>query len=183
MFCKMTRSTFIALALVFGLSQSGGAYAQDTNEEDSLAQAHEQLKSVLDSTDNVFYKSGKQENGTQFYTVIWEFDKKSVKFIATLNKLGFYNGKDIYSISFWTYVVDGETSVPPAVIKAVATANDRLTLGNISCSQDFTKVYANITASLEGLTPGSMWLYAAYMASNVEGMKAIIEEATAGSGR
>lgn len=158
-------------------------FAQERDEAASLEKAHEQFRSLLDTTDNVFYKTNKGQDGSQFYTVVWEFDGKSVKFIATLRRLGFYGGEDIYGISLWTYVIDGDTAVPPAVIKAIATTNDRMTLGNISCSEDFTKVYANLTASLEGLTPGSFWLYAGYMHSNAEGMKATIEEALAGSGR
>ncbi|QDT32946.1 hypothetical protein [Thalassoglobus polymorphus] len=183
MFCNSTRMASFVFALFAGLVFTSSGFAQDEDAAASLAKAHEQLRAVLDNTDNLFYKSGKENDGSTFYTVIWEHNDNSVKFIATLKKLGFYDGTDIYGLSLWTYVANEENAVPPAVIKAVATTTDRLSLGSFSCSQDFTKVFANVTASLDGLTPASMWFYAAYLQSNKEAMEGIIEEAMSASGR
>lgn len=178
--CNQFTMTF---ALLAGLCMSSRVVAQDDDEAASLAKAHQQFRAVLDQTDDILYKTNDDGDGNKFYTVMWENGEDSLRYVVFLDKLGFYDSRDIYSLKCVTRVAVSENSFPPAVIKAVATTNDKVTLGNFSCSEDFTGVYASLPASLDGLTPGTMWLYSAYLHSNTVGMKEIIDEAITASGR
>lgn len=174
-------SRFVALlVLPVAIAAFSPAYGQD-DADAALEEAHKAFVEVLENTNNIFYKVQTNEAGATFYSILWDLDGETTRFIFNIKLHGTYGGRPIFGISAWTIVGQSEEAVPPAVIKAIATVNDRLLLGNISCSEDFTTVYANLTATADELTPGALWLYCAYLQENVKSMKAIMEEATTGS--
>lgn len=169
--------------LVLGLGVLSAVFAQEeeaNGDQAAFASAHNNFVELLNNTDNVLFKEEERE-GTKFYTVVWEHGGEMLRINIDLKELGTYNGKRIFGFSAWTLVSQSEEPVPPAVIKAVATTNDRLTIGSVSCSDDFKYVFANVTGSVEGLTPGGLWLYFAYMNENAKHMRSIVEEAGLGS--
>ena len=171
---------FALAALVAVAAQN--AVAQPENEPEALKAAHEQLVEALDGVDDLFYKQKTAENGTIFYTVMWESGGETTKIILGLKNLGYFNNEYIYALSAWTYVASSENAMPPAVIKAVTTANESLMIGNYSCSADFKNVYANMTGVLKNVTPDEMWMYMAYLHSNRLKLKQQVDQAMAGAG-
>lgn len=176
-----TLSVFVIL-LSAGFTSPVFAQEQEAKETAALAKAHTEFVELLKNTDNVFYKEGDDE-GRKFYLVMFELNGASTKMVISLKVLGTYSDKVIVGMSAWALVSETEEAVPPAVIKAVATMNDRLTLGSLSCSEDFKRVYANLNAATEGLTPGALWMYFAYVQSNAKEAKSIVEEAMPAAGR
>lgn len=176
-----TLCSLVALILGLGALSAGFAQEEEANgDQADFVNAHDNFAQLLKNTDNVLFKEGERE-GIKFYTVVWEHGGEMLRINIDLKELGTYNGKQIFGFSAWTLVSQSEEPVPPAVIKAVATTNDRLTIGSVSCSDDFKYVFANVTGSVEGLTPGGLWLYFAYMNENAKHMRSIAEEAGLGS--
>ncbi len=178
-------SVWVALFFV-GLLSSHSSVAIAKPEQDSdeaMKAAHVRLTKLLDETDDLFYKTKTGKNGLPFYTVVWESNGETSKIILGLKELGHYHGQYIYAINAWAYVATSEEPMPPAVIKAISTANDTLLVGNFSCSQNFKEVYANMSGMLEDSTSGSIWMYFAYLHSNRLKMKGLVDQAMAGSGR
>ncbi|MEM8864343.1 MAG: hypothetical protein AAGF31_02220 [Planctomycetota bacterium] len=177
----LTRRMLPLLLLAIVMNYAAPAMAQSEDEDEARANAHAKLVDLLDNTDDLFYKARKDNNGQPFYTLIWEADGETTRMILGLKQLGYYNGKYVYAISAWTYVAQSESRLPPAAIKAVAQANDSLMIGSYSCSSDFSKIYANMTGILDGATPGSVWMYCAYLHSNKMKLREAVQQAMAGS--
>ena len=153
-------------------------------EEDAAVakkRANDELRDLLDNTNNLFYKASKDDNGNPFYTIVWEDGGESTRIIMSVKELGHYNNKYVHSIMAWTYVIESDSPLPPAAIKAVATESDSLLVGNFSCSSDFTKVYANMTGVLTDAKPGAIWMYCAYLHSNRLDLREKIEQSMSGT--
>jgi len=184
----VVRHVWVAIFFVGLLSHSSVVLAKPEQESDeAMKAAHGRLTKLLDETDDLFYKTKTSKNGQPFYTVIWESEGETSKIILGLKELGHYHGQYFYAINAWAYVATSEEPMPPAVIKAISTANDTLLVGNFSCSQNFKEVYANMSGILGDSTStsgsGSIWMYCAYLHSNRLKMKGLVDQAMAGAGR
>ena len=145
-------STILAATLVFATGQST-ALAQD-EEAAGMAAAHAKLVSLMDSMD-LFYKAKKTQTGNTIYTVLFEAGGESTKVTCGVGRLGTYGGKPVYSLWAWASVAGGESAMPPAVIKLVATKSDGLAFGSYSTSKDFTRVFSNCNIVLNDSTTKS----------------------------
>lgn len=174
--CRLVALTVASLCLL-----ATPAVAQPDGAEEAMKAAHENLVSVLDQVEDLFYKKKTTDDGSIFYTVMWEADGETTKIILGLKELGYFNSKYIYGLSAWTYVVSSDTPVPPAVIKLVASANDSLAIGSYSTSADYTNVYANMSGVLKNTTPDEIWMYIAYLHSNRMKLKQQVDQAMAGA--
>jgi len=179
-----TRTIAILLATAFAVmfSHPSEIFAQpEQSVEDAFKEANAELVKLLDATDNLFYKTKKNDQGGTFYTIVWESEGESSKIILGLKKLGHYNNKYVFAISAWTYVARSDDPMPPAVIKAIALESDSLLVGSYSCSKDFKQVYANMSGVLENASTGSIWMYCAYLHTNRLGLKEKVDQALAGT--
>ncbi|MDC0934774.1 hypothetical protein OAS39_00710 [Pirellulales bacterium] len=68
-----TRRGAIVLALVaISAVSARQAVAQPEGAEAALKAAHAELVQALNGVDDLFYKQKTAENGTTFYTIMWE---------------------------------------------------------------------------------------------------------------
>jgi len=165
----------VALAVVFaGLNPLAG-WAQE-EEDPGLENAHTQFKSMLDQVDKLFYKEMKTDSGVRYYAVMWEADGELSKIQFEVRNLGKYGGEPIYGILAYSMVAQIDGSLPPAVIKSVATKNETTGMGAFSMTEDFSTVYINYSGPCDTITPGQVWLVCAFLHKNRMGMKAHIQE-------
>ncbi|MEM9660660.1 MAG: hypothetical protein AAF961_20020, partial [Planctomycetota bacterium] len=75
------------------MTNANEATAQSEDKDEAFKAAHAKLRELLDNTDDLFYKAQKNDQGVPFYTLVWEADGASSRFIVSLKELGFYQGK------------------------------------------------------------------------------------------
>lgn len=184
------RNLFAAalLAVTASLFSSATVNAQDADKPDEAEReaAFQKLGETLKGIDNLFYKEVTPESGHKFYQVIWESEGETSRITIELRELGHYMGKKVFKILAYATVAQSEGSMPPAVIKAVATRNERVGLtglGHFSMPEEFNVVYVNCVVPSDTLTPGQMWMIMAYMHSNRIGFKEEIGKLMSASGR
>lgn len=182
--------TLLALTLLVIVSADGSAFAQEEKEKDQAAaeareKATAQLKANLEKmSDNVFLRERTLDNGNKIFQLIWEMDGETSKITFELRELGHFRGDLVYGILAYSVVASvNEGSMPPAVIKAVATKNERTGLGYFSMPEKFDTVFINMTAPSDTLTPGQLWMICAYMHQNRLGFHKEIESLLNASGR
>lgn len=182
-----TRNVIAAslLAVVAHLMSASAAMAQDADAADQAAQeaAFQKLGEALKGVNGLFFKEVTTDSGYKFYQVIWESQAETSKITIELRKLGQYQGQPVYGVLMYSAVAQTEGSLPPAVIKAVATRNERTGLGYFSMPEAFNMVYVNCTAPSDTLTSGQLWMMMAYMHDNRIGFKEEISKLLSASGR
>lgn len=161
--CTMLRSFLVVTLLTIACGQAAFAQTDEEKNEAALKEAHTKLKEVLDKTNDLFYKEATGDDGNPFYQLIWESDGETSKIYVELRQLGHYAGKPVFSVMVYTMVASVEGSLPPTVIKAVATKNDRTMLGYFSMPESFDSVYMNCRVPSDTLAPGQLWMMMAYM--------------------
>ncbi|TWT57510.1 hypothetical protein KOR42_08710 [Thalassoglobus neptunius] len=179
----LTTRTLATLALATLLSLSMGQFSNAQDDDAALLKAHEQLKAVLDQVDELFYKEMTTDSGVTFYNLIWEMDGETSKITFELRQLGHYSGKPVFGLLAYTTVAQTEGSMPPAVIKAVATKNETTGLGFFSMTSGFDTLYMNFTTPSDALTPAQVWMTCAYMHNNRIKMRKEVETLMSASGR
>jgi len=174
------RILFLA-TLLFCVS-TATAFAQDDDAiEAGLAKANEKFKSILEEVDGLFFKQAKTDSGLVYFVLMWEGEGETSKIQIELRHLGQYNGELIFGVLAYTLVAQSEGSMPPAVIKAVATMNETTGIGSVSMSEAFDTVYVNFSAPSDTMTPGQLWITCAVMHKNRIRMKNLIQEVAAAS--
>jgi len=164
MFRNMTLRSLLTVTLL-SAACSQAAFAQTQEEKDEAAgkEAHTKLKEVLDKTNDLFYKEATGKDGSSFYQLIWESEGATSKIFIELRQLGHYAGEPVFSVMVYSMVASVDGSLPPTVIKAVATKNDRTMMGYFSMSESFDSVYMNCRVPSNTLKPGQLWMILAYM--------------------
>ena len=181
--------TLLALTLLVIVSADRSAFAKEDDKEQAAAKAREkataQLKANLEKmSDNVFLRERTLDNGNKIFQLIWEMEGETSKITFELRELGHFRGELVYGILAYSVVASvKEGSMPPAVIKAVATKNERTGLGYFSMPEKFDTVFINMTAPSDTLTPAQLWMICAYMHQNRVGFKKEIESLLNASGR
>ncbi|GAB5440813.1 MAG: hypothetical protein Fues2KO_11620 [Fuerstiella sp.] len=181
------RNLFAAalLAVTASLFSSATVTAQDADNPDEAEReaAFQKLGETLKGIDNLFYKEVTTDSGYKFYQVMWESEGESSRITIELRELGHYQGKKVFKILAYATVAQSEGSMPPAVIKAVATRNERTGLGHFSMPEEFNVVYINCVVPSDTLTPGQLWMIMAYIHDNRIGFKEEIGKLMSASGR
>ncbi|KAA0131505.1 hypothetical protein FYZ48_25510 [Gimesia chilikensis] len=181
----MIRS-LLAFSLMFVVMANGAAFAQEKDKaaEEAREKALAKLKTNLEKmSDNVFLREQTLDNGKKFYQLLWEMDGETSKITFELRELGHFHGELVFGILAYTVVAGVEEgSLPPAVIKAVATKNERTGLGYFSMPEKFDMVFMNMTTPSDTLTPAQLWMICGYMHQNRIGFKKEIENLLNASG-
>jgi hypothetical protein len=176
--------TMMFAAFLSASSVCQPVFSQDSDEDKAaLEAAHAKLKTTLNEIDGLFFKEVTTDTGYKFYQVIWESNAETSKVSFELRKLGQYGGKPVFGVLAYTTVAQSDGSMPPAVIKAVATKNVRTGIGYFSMADGFDVVYMNFTAPSDTLTAGQIWMTLAYMHDNRVEFKKEIDTLLSASGR
>jgi hypothetical protein len=150
--------------------------AQDEDEAASWAAAHEKFVEQLDKIEGAFYKTSKSDSGNTFYTLMWEMEGETSKITIELRPVGHYANKSVFGIIVYATVIQSDSALPPAVIKAVATKSENTKLGHFSMTESFNTVYVNASLLSDNLTAGQIWMACAYVHQNRIGMKKEIDD-------
>lgn len=178
---KWIRAAALASCLTLLVTTPG--FGQDADEQKAVDAAHSRLVAVLDKTDDMFYKTVKNENGTTSYTIVWEQDGEISKIVLVLRKLGTYNNEPVFGLLAFSVVAETEKSFPPAVIKLVTVETDKCGVGAFTMPESFDTVYVESTMPSDTLEPSQIWITCAYMHENRVAMKKKIEQILAASAR
>lgn len=177
MISKINFAWFLLSIASVGLAPIS-SFAQD---DSGRKQADEHLQSELDKIDNLFLKTSETSAGNKMWIIMWEDSGETTKIAIELRDLGKYDHKPIYGLLAYASVVETESPVPPAVIKAIATKNERTGLGHFSSDEAFQTIYINSTAPCDTLTAGQLWIIFAYIHQNRIEFKGEISQLMAGS--
>jgi len=182
-----TLMTSTLLALFAVISNVSTVVAQPTEAEVEAAyeKAYEQLKDNINGmTQDVFLREKKLDSGRSIIELLWEMNGEATKFTIELRDLGYYSSKPLFGIFAYSVVAESSKgTMPPAVIKAVTTANESTGLGYFSMPKSFDVVYVNTTMPSDTLNPGQLWITLAYMHQNRLAFKEEVESLMGASGR
>ncbi len=154
------------------------SFAQD---DPGRKEADEHMQAELNKIDNLFFKTTETPAGDKMWVIMWEDSGETSKIAIELRNLGKYDNKPLFGLLAYSSVVETERPVPPAVIKAIATKNERTGLGHYSSDDAFQTIYINSTAPADNLTAGQLWIIFAYIHQNRLEFKTEIEQLMAGS--
>ncbi len=156
-------------ALILVISQTTLVSAQDdSSDQVALENAIVALKEKLAGiSDDIFLREQELESGMKIFQVIWEMDGETSKITLELRPLGQYDHKPVFGLFAYTTVAEVDNgSMPPAVIKAVATKNEKTVLGYFSMPESFDTVYMNTNTPSDTLTSGQLWMICAWLHKN-----------------
>lgn len=151
MFHRMILSFVPLVALVAAMAGTPVVAAE--GDAAALQEAEAHLEKILDET-QYFYKVKTLTNGQKLFSVLYQNDAGSTQIDIIVSRMGTSFGSPIFGYSGFATVAsaaEGE-SLPPGVIKLVASMNDGLSIGYYSTSKDFRRAYSNITGVVGGLT-------------------------------
>ncbi len=178
---KLIPTAMLASCLAFFLSTN--CFAQQSDEQQAMEAANSRLVAALDQTEDLFYKTTKNDDGSTSYAIVWEQDGEMSKIVMLLNKLGTYRGETVFGLLAFSIVADSEKSFPPAVIKLVTVKTDSCGVGAFTMPESFDRVYVTATMPSDTLTPSQIWITCAYMHQNRLELKKEIEQIVAASTR
>lgn len=162
-----TLKQFTLIAVLFTLMfQASTAFASEENtENDAMEKALATLKEQLTGiSEDLFLREQKLENGMIIYQLMWEMGGETSKITLELRPLGQYDHKPVFGLFAYTLVEGVDSgSLPPAVIKAVATRNETTMLGYFSMPKTFDSVYMNMTTPSDNLTSAQLWMICAWL--------------------
>lgn len=177
--CNLIQTALLASCLSFFATTD--AFGQEKDEQQAVDAAHSRLVATLDQTEDLFYKTVKNDNGSSSYTIMWEQDGEVSKIVLVLNKLGTYRNEPVFGLLAFSIVAETEKSFPPAVIKLVTVKTDSCGLGAFTMPESFDTVYVTATMPSDTLTPSQIWITCAYIHENRLELKKEIEQIVAAS--
>lgn len=156
----------------------------ETKPEDGLTQAMAQIQKMLDEAE-YFYKTPTDDNGVKYFVVLIETAEGKTQIYIDVEQVGIIDGRKIYGYIAYAPVgkaaAEGET-LPPGVIKLVATENNRTSLGYFSMSKDNRQVYSMASGVIDGLTATALDMTLYYLHENkldfAKSMEPILKEAS-----
>ncbi len=178
---NVIRTSLLAACLTVSLTTD--SFGQDQDEQKAFEAAHSRLVAVLDKTDDMFYKTVKNDEGSTSYTLVWEQDGEITKIILVLQKLGTYKSEPVFGLLAFSIVAETDKSFPPAVIKLVTVKTDSCGLGAYTMPASFDTVYVTATMPSDTLTPSQLWMTCAYIHSNRLELKEEMEKILAASAK
>jgi hypothetical protein len=178
---NLIQTALLACCLTFFTTNVG--FCEDQDEQKALEAAHSRLVAALDQTEDLFYKTVKNDAGSTSYTIVWEQDGEISKIVMVLNKLGTYRNAPVYGLLAFSIVAETEKSFPPAVIKLATVKTDSCGLGAFTMPESFDTVYVTATMPSDTLTASQIWITCAYIHENRLELKKEIEQIVAASAR
>lgn len=134
--------------------------------EDGVKQAETQMQQLLDEAE-YFYKS-LTDNGRKYFVVLLETENGKSQIYIDIDEVGTSEGKTVYGFIAYAQVAQAPEgqSLPPGVIKLVASENNKASLGYFSMSKDYRYVYSMATGVLDGLSKRSLKMTLLYLHEN-----------------